>query len=374
MDKLKKNKALVISLIIVAIFVMILIILFATGTINLKNNKTNSTNNINETIEIEEHSKHIDINSNSLYTDVMDYTNYSRMTEKSFMRRKYYINDGKLFSAEVSGGETTEVNINGEKAKYIAYGNSGCSGSALLVLTENGNVYQIDMNHTVSKIYGDGKAQEILIINRDIYMFSTCETFSSYILIDNKLYYLPNYDDKIIEKEIIHPYSLIIEDTINKNQDKKYEYLLYQDGSINKYVYYKFLSDSRNFDIQNEFVKDNNGNKILISFVYYLDNIIHFVDTKGNVYSIVRPTEKEAIGYTEFKLEESKDFEKKVKSIDIIYKNKYNSVNGDTLSQMEQITFNLEDGTKKVYSTDNNDNIAFDSLYYFSNWYSNEEE
>ena len=346
---------------------------------NNLSNESNQNNLSNESdqnnLSNEEYSYHINVNENSLYVDIMEknYTNYSKLTEITYHGIKYYIEKGKLFKNE--NDVISEVDIDSETAKFIASGWSGCSGNELMILTVEGNIYSIDMNFNVSKKYSGGNAKEILYVNNEPQMFSTCSTFVAYALIDEKLYRLPySTDGKISERSISHPYSFIIDD--GSLEDNRLQYLLYPDGSMNKYVYFHDMRSRDMPKIQNSFIKDEslkeNENK-LISFIFQLDSNYYLVDIHGHIYRIIRPQNVSDNGYTDVSLvtEPSLVNNKNIKSIDLYYSSKKDIKTNNTISHTEEIIFNLEDGSKKVYSTDNNDKISFNSTYYFTKYYSN---
>ena len=309
-------------------------------------------------IKYQEYSHHIDITASNLYVNNMEkqYTNYSKLTETNYHDKYYYIKDGKLFKKD---NETiSEVSLNGETAKYIATGWSGCSGNEIMILTEEGNIYSIDMTFAVNKKYSGGNAKEFLYINNEPQLFSTCSIFVAYALINDKLYRLPfSNGENISERSLSHPYSLILDR--GNEYIERFEYLFYPDGSINKYVYFY-----GNNTIQNEFIKKENGEKLLISFLYKLDESDYLVDTDGNVYEIIHPTTSSKNGYAEVKLKQINESNKKVKYIDLYYNFKKNIKANKTISSNYMITFNYDDGTMISYTTADNREIYFSTVYF----------
>lgn len=371
----KSNKKVV--LIIFACFVSSIVVLFIILKLNnviLVDDNDNfpqtSDDSKQKDIKNEEYSYHIDVTENSLYVDIMErnYTNYSKLTEVTYHDIKYYIENGKLFKNE--SDVVSEVNINNETAKFIASGWSGCSGNELMVLTKEGNIYSIDMNFNVNKKYNGGNAKEILYVNNEPQMFSTCSTFVAYALIDEKLYRLPySTGGKISERSASHPYSFIID-------DGRLQYLLYPDGSMNKYGYFYDMQSNNMPEIQDGFIKDETLEGVenkLVSFVFQLDNNYYLVDTHGHIYRIIEPQKVNDSRYAEVSLiaESSLVNNENIKSIDLYYSSKKDIKTNNTKSYTEKITFNLDDGSKKIYSTANNDKISFDFIYYFTKYYSN---
>lgn len=357
---MKKKKNASRNVLIVAVFCFIILAflgislkLFNPDKGNIQNGKYNR-----EGIENNEYSWHIDVSENSLYVSKheREYTEYSQLTEITFMDMKYYIDDGILIRDE--NGKSEEVDLGGEKAKYLAHGMSSCSGSGLFVLTVNGNVFKIDMSLNVEKRYSGGDATEILVISYDYEMFSTCNYYSPYALIKNKLYYIGYLDNKtIVEREKMRPYSLILSDYSYK------KYLLYPDGSINKYAYY---GDPNNHDtlIPNEFITDDSGKKVLINFVFYLDKNLYLVDVTGKTYTITLPAIDNTYGHVEFKLSRATDFDI-IKAIDLKYTKKYDIDKETVVSYSEMITFTFENDNQKTYSTDIGDDLSYNTSYYF---------
>ena len=369
-DNSNKKVLLIICACFVVLFIVLLIILKSNNAISIVDNDNlpqTSDDSKQTNIKNEEYSYHIDVTESSLYVDKMEknYTNYSKLTEVIYHDIKYYIEKGKLFKNE--NDVVSEVNINNETAKFIASGWSGCSGNELMVLTEKGNIYSIDMNFNVNKKYSGGNAEEILYVNNEPQLFSTCSTFVAYTLINGKLYKLPySNNEKVSERSKSHPYSLIIGGS----------YLLYPDGSMNKYGYFYDMQSNNMPEIQNSFIKDETleGDKNkLINFVFQLDSNYYLVDIHGHIYRIIKLQNVNDNGYGEVSLaaEPSLVNNKDINSIDLYYSSKKDEKTNNTISYTEKITFNLEDGSKKVYSTDNDDNISFDFTYYFTKYYSN---
>lgn len=296
------------------------------------------------------HYRHtFNVSPDNLYVDLQEerMKNYSRETKISLSEYDYYIKDGLLLVSFTHRDETRSIDLNGEQAKYLGFAQSGCSGSFLAVLTQSGNIYKInapnssDFPKKANLIYNKGDATEIVTYTKtnDIYM--TCSYPILFALVDNQLYYISSgFDielkDNYETRDEFSPYSVVFDFYID---DKRFNLLLYPDGSLNKYIY-------GIGDIENDFVTDENGDNILVSFIFYLNNEVYVVDIKGDIYKIVGLNNYDGKEVTPFTVE--KEFSFKVKSVDV-----------DFYKGMYEVVLNFNDGSKKEYSTKNGDNVEF---------------
>ena len=213
---MKKNKkVLVILFITLGIIVLIsTILIILSQNNNLNNSITNNKeeNNINNKEENNDDigelkTKIYKISSDNLYVNKYEkqYTDYSRLTEvTNALDIKYYINNGDLYKND--SGNISQVDIGGEKAKYLAVA-ADCGGVSIFVLTNNGDVYGqfYSDDKTFTLMYDGGDAEEILILNESR-IFTTCGEKTIYILKNNQLYSL--FDNGISTRKDISPFSI----------------------------------------------------------------------------------------------------------------------------------------------------------------------
>jgi hypothetical protein len=270
---------------------------------------------------------HLAISSDNLYVDSQEekYKNYARETKVYDVENNlFYIEDGNIYYEK--NNEKIKININNEKAKYLGKLVPCSAIPYILALTESGNVYVLNNLDTFEVLedaillYDGGDAEEILPINED-QIYATCTVSTLYVLVDNELYSISMKSKNIGEnygtREAVHQFSLAYSFT-SSNTDwiSASEYwssvLLYPDGSLNKYIY----GQHDNADIKSEFVLDDNGEKILVSYIYNSAGEIYFIDTNGVIYKIIGPDnydEKEVLPFSVEKVNENK----KVSYIDV---------------------------------------------------------
>ena len=373
MDK-KKKIILLVCIILIAIIAIVLI------TIKLLNNTNKeSLEKIEEDYKTVEYK--IDISKDSLFINNREkaYTNYSRKTEVLLYEgTKIYIENNELYYSNENKKE--KININNETPKYLEIGED-CGGTYVMALTVAGNIYGINIPGTPTIgpkiLYNKNDATEIVGVTEST-IFTTCGLATFYALTKDNLIAVPSF---LLENEDInnyhyktreesHPFSVAysIATTRTYSDDKL---LLYPDGSLNKYIYSYYHTDDY-ANLPNQFVEKQNGEKILVSFAYYLDDLLYIITTDGEIYKITVPEgyeEEDADKKTEpisFKM--NKEFtDKKVDFIQlqIQYNEPKRRYNLNRLYQNPELTIHFIDGETKKYSTKSGDKIEVYLTDYF---------
>jgi len=360
--KMKKKIYLIIGIVlIIVVFVFVLFI-----TMNKDNSSSNNINNDNDISQEDDKgklkTKTYKINSDNLYVNKYEkqYTDYSKLTEViDMLDVKYYINNGDLFKDD--GGNISKIDISGEQAKYLAIG-SDCGGVSIFVLTNNGNVYgRSYTDEEIKLIYNGNDAEELLVLNESK-IFTTCGEKMVNILKDNELYSI--YEESTTRKDI-SPFSIAFYADDNNNS----KILLYPDGSVNNYMY---CSDAEcaldNSNIKNEFITDNNGNKILVSFIFSKDNINYIIDTNGNMFKLNVPSFDTSIGISKFTIEKEENINlSKIDYVEVSSYTKeeiYNYKNYEVSDKIETLTIFDIDGKKISFTSMNNSLKYIDELYH----------
>lgn len=260
--------------------------------------------------------------------DDKKYSNYSRGTviniEKEYAEaikvKKIYIENDALYVLDINGKKHL-INLDNEIPKYLGEAHD-CGGAYFIVLTTSGSIYRFMEFFLTDKLINDTieakdllsygtKKQEYekaddMIILYDVPLFNTCGGFAVY----------PVVDGKIIGRDELHPWDRQIR--ITKNGEESI--LIYLDGSLNSYVYGSGPDNfTKESEVKNEFVEINNQ-KLIVSFIYFLNDKIYIVDTLGNIYNIDNQenlkVEKDIINFNLTKVDS-----KKVKEITYNYTN-----------------------------------------------------
>lgn len=331
MEKKDKNIYVIIFAIIIGLALIATVVTYILG-----NNKSNSNEDKTEINSDQVTIKDFIVSPNNLYINKYNemFNNYSRLTEVTYHNIQYYIEKGKLFKK--SDDVVSEVDISGETAKFIAEGWSGCSGNELMILTEEGNIYSIDMDFNVSKKYDGGNAKEILFINNYVDVNSTCNRYLPLALIDNELYHINN--DGTIFKEDRHEYVIYG------------DYILYSDGTMNAYKYNDRL---KNLEVIDEVLIDQNNNKILVSFMFGTDKLYYIISSNGNIYSF--PNKSSEVGVFKFQLTKVDSKIGKIKRVKVFSDNDF-SINKIELFGNNSKSFDFK-------SSDDNKLYFVDDLY-----------
>lgn len=328
--------------------------------------RSSGDDNTTVTDNVTHYSHTFNVSSNDLYVDMQEekMNNYSRETSIDVADNNYYINDGILYVAH--NGNKDAIDLNGEQAKYLGLAQSSCSGSFLAILTQSGNIYRVDFPNSsdfpkkANLIYNRGNATEIITYTHTNDIHMTCSSPMLFALADNELYFIPfdfniNLDVDYKTRNEIRPYSVVYHINANevswKNDGDDSSILLYPDGKLNKYVY-----SYNNTEVKDEFVTDENGNNILVSFIFNMNKEIYIVDINGKVYKIVGPDNYSEEKLLPFTVERDLSFDKKIKSVNVDYTSK-------DYQQNYIMVFNYNNGTKKEYSTKNGDDIKFYAGY-----------
>ena len=209
-------------------------------------------------------------------------------------------------------------------------------------------------------VYNKGNATEIITYTHTNDIHMTCSSPMLFALADNELYFIPfdfniNLDVDYKTRNEIRPYSVVYHINANevswKNDGDDSSILLYPDGKLNKYVY-----SYNNTEVKDEFVTDENGNDILVSFIFNMNKEIYIVDINGYVYKIVGPDNYREEELLPFSVERDLSFGRNISVINVDY-----FYDNDKLNY--EIIFNSSAGTKKEYSTKKGDDITFDAGY-----------
>lgn len=296
------------------------------------------------------------VSPNNLYVDKYNerFSNYSKLNEVTYAYEsaRYYINNNKLYKDD---GTVSEVNINGETPKYLTMGYSGCSGSGIMVLTEEGNIYGSIYYKEWKQLYDGGKASEIFFIDNYAHEGATCSYYLAFALIDNELYqYVVNGEGEIIKFE-----------KQNHEVNMFGNYILFADSALYR-SYYNKLNNSVTID-KNEFLSDDDGNKILVSFIFEKDDLYYIIDTNGNMYTFSSQYSNDKVELTKINTNIGK-----INHIEVVSNNELDE---DKFKyHIKKIVFYDSDGNKITYSEENNfklyyaeNSYLYDKTYNFNN-------